>query len=254
MSGLKKLGIVGGLAWRSTVTYYSEYCGRAERWHVARGRPGAPAAPELVIESLDLNRAFALIGRDGDVASWAAFDDYHRAALRRLQAAGADFALRAANTPHHRLDAITRGVELPVVSILEALARAAAGGGARAVLLLGTAVTMASDRFAAAFARHGIVAAGPRDPAVRERTAALITELQGGAVAGAAARVSALVAATVGPQFAAPPLVCLACTELPLAFPGSGSAASFEAEGVRYLNSVPVHVEAAFACAAGAAR
>ena len=34
MSGLRKIGIVGGVAWRSTVTYYAEYCQRAERWHL----------------------------------------------------------------------------------------------------------------------------------------------------------------------------------------------------------------------------
>jgi len=244
---------VGGVAWRSTVTYYAEYCQRAERWHAAQRRPGAPAAPEMVIESLDLNRTFALFGRDGDEASWAAFDAYHRAALLRLQAAGADFAVLASNTPHHRIDAIVRGVDLPVVSILDALARAAAARGAREVLILGTAVTMGSARFREEFARHGITAAGPREAATRGRTEALIGELQAGVVAGTAARVAALVAATVGPQFSAPPLVCLACTELPLAFPAAGMAPYFQADGVGYLNSVLVHVDAALAWAAAPA-
>ena len=94
---MKKIGVVGGVAWRSTVDYYSEICRRSEQWHVSRNLQGVPSTPEMSIESLDLHKAVSYLGSDDDddEESWLQFDDYHRAALRRLEASGADFALMA---------------------------------------------------------------------------------------------------------------------------------------------------------------
>src|SRR5229473_4141017 len=131
---MKKIGIVGGVAWLSTVDYYTEICRRSERWHVARNLPGVPSTPEMSIESLDHNKAVSYLGIDGDEESWSQFDDYHRAALKRLEASGADFAIIASNTPHHRFASIIRGVEIPVISLIEALAMESARIGAREVL------------------------------------------------------------------------------------------------------------------------
>ena len=63
---MKKIGIVGGVAWLSTVEYYSELCRRSEQWWRATNRQGPPATPEMSIESLDLNQAVSYLGTDGD--------------------------------------------------------------------------------------------------------------------------------------------------------------------------------------------
>jgi aspartate racemase len=91
----------------------------------------------MSIESLDLNRAFSYIGTIGDEESWEKFDAYHRDALRRLEASGADFAIIASNTPHHRFGAITSGIRMPVISIFEAVAKECACAGIEQVLVLG---------------------------------------------------------------------------------------------------------------------
>jgi aspartate racemase len=67
---MKKIGIVGGVAWPSTVHYYSELCRRSERWHLARNRQGLSSTPEMSIESLDVNKAASYVGIDGDEESW----------------------------------------------------------------------------------------------------------------------------------------------------------------------------------------
>jgi aspartate/glutamate racemase len=54
---MKKIGIVGGVAWVSTADYYSELCRRIEQWHLARDLQCVPSTPEMSIESLDLNKA-----------------------------------------------------------------------------------------------------------------------------------------------------------------------------------------------------
>jgi aspartate racemase len=70
---VKKIGIVGGVGWQSTVHYYSELCRRSEQWHLAASLPGVPSTPEITIESLDLAVAISYLGSD-DEQSWSRFD------------------------------------------------------------------------------------------------------------------------------------------------------------------------------------
>ena len=232
---MKKIGIVGGIAWPSTVEYYAGLCRLSEQ---------QGDTPEMVIESLDHERAVSYVGDDAIDGSWLRFETYHREALKRLEAAGAAFALIASNTSHHRLAEIVGGVHIPVLSIFDVAAEECARMGARQVLILGTATTMRSARFREAFAAHGIAAAGPEDPEVRSACVQLSKELQHrGEMPGAAARLGEMVRASRGGP---PPLVCLACTELPLAFPEQKMLTLFESGGVRYMNTTAVHIRAAF--------
>jgi aspartate racemase len=243
---MKKIGIVGGVAWRSTVDYYSEICRRSQRWHRARKLRGLPSTPEMSIESLDLNKAVSYLGIDGDEDSWVQFDAYHRRALQRLEASGVDFAIIASNTPHHRFASIASGIGIPVINMFEVVAKESARIGSSQVLLLGTPHTMRSVTFREEFAKHGIEAAGPADEAVNAKTAALITDLQLGKLKGAAARLGRIAKTPFQPAFTAQPAVCLACTELPLAFPEQNMLATFEYDGVTYINAMAAHVNAAF--------
>ena len=196
----------------------------------------------MSIESLDLNKAVSYLGIDGDEDSWVQFDAYHRAALQRLEASGADFAIIASNTAHHRFTSIAGGIGIPVINIFDVVAKESARIGASEVLILGTALTMGSATFREEFARHGIEAAGPQDEAARVKTAGLITDLQLGKLKGAAERLGRIAKTTFQPRFTAQPAVCLACTELPLAFPEQRMLATFEYNGVLYINSIAVHL------------
>lgn len=251
---MKKIGIVGGVGWRSTIEYYAEICRRSEEMHVAQGHAGVAPTPEMAIESLDLTKVYAWLGQEEDEGSWARFDDYHRAALRRLEAAGAEVALLASNSPHHRFREIVRGIGIPVVSIVEAAAKEAARVkariGARHLLILGTALTMQSEKFRNEFAKQGIAAAGPAHEAERAATLDLIAQLQRGHVEGMAERVGSLARTAFTGQFRGSPLVSLACTELPLAFPETRSRASFTVGGVVYINTTAAHVDALMEVAA----
>lgn len=243
---MKKIGIVGGVAWPSTVDYYTSLCRRTERRHLAANRNGPPATPEMSIESLDLNKAASCIGVDGDEGSWSRFDEYHRSALRRLEASGADVALIASNTAHHRFDTIVRGVGIPVIHIWEETAKECARFGAAQVLILGTAVTMRSPELRRRFAKHGVEAAGPEDDSDTVVAGELIDELQAERAEGIAGRVETLARTSFARQFKGRPVVCLACTELPLAFPEWKALPSFSAGSVTYVNSSAAHIAAAF--------
>jgi aspartate racemase len=243
---MKKIGIVGGVAWLSTVEYYSELCRRSEELWLRSGRAGPPAYPELTIESLDLNRTVFYLGTHVDEKSWRQFDDYHRVALQHLETSGADFALMACNTAHHRFTSIVRGIGIPVINIFHETAKECARLGATEVLILGTGLTMGSAVFRDAFAKHGIEASGPDDEAARAATVELISQLQLGRRDGAADRVHTIAKRAFERRFKGRPVVCLACTELPLAFPEQNKLSSFESEGVLYVNTAAVHINAAF--------
>ncbi|MCV2418988.1 aspartate/glutamate racemase family protein [Paucibacter sp. DJ2R-2] len=251
---MKKIGIVGGVAWGSTVEIYKTLCqlaqARAQATEHGLGPTGAPQMPEFSIESLNIARSQSLRGIEGDEASWAGFDAYFRAALLRLQASGADFALIASNTPHNRFDAITAGLSLPVLNLFELVAEQAAALGLRRLLILGTEPTMRGQALPSALARQGIESCGPA-PGSAERAALLplILELQAAPQPeAAAAQIRALALQTLGSAAQARDCaVCLACTELPLAYPDQIEAASFEAGGLRYLNTTNILAQAAFA-------
>jgi aspartate racemase len=225
---MKKIGIVGGTAWVSTIEYYAALCELGER---------AGQLPEFAIESIDNARAQSYIGSLKDEASWERFDAYHRDALRRVERSGAEVAFLAANTPHHRFDAITAGISIPVVNIIDAVAKICHENGIDRLLLLGTALTMSSATIRDRFAARGVEAMAPPES---ERSAIVerIERLQRGDNAGAIEHISGL----AGGHRA----VALACTELPLAFRDERRSALFERDGVTYLNTLAIHARAVF--------
>jgi aspartate racemase len=152
----------------------------------------------------------------------------------------------ASNSPHHRFESIVRDIGIPVISILEAVAKESVRIEASEVLILGTELTMRSIRFRAEFAKHGIEAAGPHDDATRAVMAGLVAELQLGKLEGAAERLGRIAKTAFERQFRAQPVVWLACTELPSAFPEQKTLPTFEHDGVLYINSAAVHINAAF--------
>lgn len=250
---MKKIGILGGLAWPSTVEYYAGICHLAEARHIAMGRVGPVQIPEIAIESLNITRAMSLLGSEHDEASWSAFDAYHRAGLQRLERSGAEFAVIACNTAHHRFAQITRGVAMPVLSILEVAASACAQQGLTRVLILGTAQVMTSPVFPAAFLLHGIEARAPQGKRPLRAIEATINILQEGRIDDAGARIRAVVKRTALGHLHGDTAVYLGCTELPLAFPAFKHVGIFEADGIRYVNSTALHVQSAFAYAAASA-
>ena len=243
---MKRIGIVGGVGWQSTVQYYAGLCRRSEQWRARKRLRDGPLTPEICIESLDLNTANALLGRDHDEESWRGFDEYHRTALQRLQACDAEVAAIASNTPHHRYSSIVRGIGIPVLSILDAAAEEALRMGVSRVLILGTKLTMESKMYPETFRRYGIDAVSPTSMKVRSAAIRIIADLHKDRIDGADLHIRALVQDALGAQFPEGTAVCLACTELPLAFPSAKESPSFEQDGCRYINTAAAHIRALF--------
>jgi aspartate racemase len=239
---MKKIGILGGIGWPSTIEYYAGLCGLAEARNRTRDR--APM-PEIAIESLDLAKAEGLAGGAGDEDSWLAFDAYHRAALQRLERSGADFAVIACNTAHHRLQQIEFGLAIPILGIVDVAADACVEHGIRDVLVLGTDTVMASDVFREAFRQRGVDARAPADERHWQMVLASIDALSRGHDDDSSGRIRQVIAES-GLDQDPSAAVYLGCTELPLAFPAQKHQGVFEVDGIRCINSTALHIRAAF--------
>lgn len=239
---MKKIGILGGLGWPSTIEYYAGLCRLAES-RMQAGRRGA--MPEIAIESLDLSKAESLVG-NGDENSWHAFDAYHRAALQRLERGGADFAVIACNTAHHRLVQIEGGLGIPVLGIVDTAADACAECGVQEVLVLGSRTVMESAVFRKTFGRRGIRARAPAEETHRQSVLAAIDALSRGRDDGASENLRRVMRESHRRPAADAVAVYLGCTELPLAFPAHKHEGLFEIDGVRCINSTALHIRTAF--------
>ena len=138
------VGIIGGLGPESTIDYYRRI---VDGWRVTS--PGS--APTIVIVSIDVDRALALVATDR-----AALTDYLLAAVDRLAGAGATFGVISANTPHLVFDDLRARTALPLVSMIEETARTAQSLGLRRIGLLGTRFTMQAGFYPEVFGRMGI--------------------------------------------------------------------------------------------------
>ncbi|UWQ58683.1 aspartate/glutamate racemase family protein [Leisingera caerulea] len=239
---MKKIGILGGVGWASTLDYYRAICEGAGRFFADRGAGSPLPVPPITIESVVQAQTRSLRGRPGDEASWAAFDAVFRDAMLTLERAGCDFALIASNTPHARLHAIREGVMMPILSIFDTTAEATAATGATRALVLGTAVTMQARNYANVLAEHGVSANDTLpDTDIAEMQAMIDEDFYGGASASAQDRLLRFCARHAQPGTA----VLLACTELPLAFPDHIDDVSFKAGGFLFVNPSAAHVAAA---------
>ena len=239
---MKKIGILGGVGWASTVDYYRAIAEGASRHFAERGHGAPLPIPAMTIESVTQAKTRALRGVAGDEGSWAAFDAVFRTALLTLERAGCDFAIIASNTPHARLHAIRKGVQMPILSIFDATAQTTSETGASKALVLGTAVTMQARDYANRLDQKGIMANEQLpDSEIEEMQAMIDTDFYGGASENARPRLLDFCKRHASPGTA----ILLACTELPLAFPDHLDDPIFKSDGYLFVNPSAAHVKAA---------
>lgn len=165
---MSTVGLVGGLGPESTIDYY-------RRILAAWERNDPSSAPSIVIDSLDVRRALALVERDRQ-----ALIEYLLASLRRLAGAGADFAAMTANTPHIVFDELAARSPLPLLSIVEVCAAEARRRGLRHLVLLGTRFTMEASFYPEVAARYGVIVVPPDEADRRWVHDRYLGELLGG--------------------------------------------------------------------------
>jgi aspartate racemase len=101
------------------------------------------------------------------------------------------------------------------------------------------------------FRQYGIRAFAPALQSVKDSVASLIEHLQAGNRANVAEQLHELATKELQDACARNAAVCLACTELPLAFDGLTQEGVFEWHGTTYINTTAIHSRAAVDYALG---
>jgi aspartate racemase len=243
---MKKIGLLGGLAWPATIGYYKAICQMSQRYHSQFEFNGPSPMPEMCIESVNINYSYNHRGRIRDDASWKEYDKYFNSALKKLEMNGVDFAIITANTLHTRFDAITKNLNIPVLSIYEAIANECKRHKINQFLLLGTEPTMKSNSMPEFMAARHIDAFPPSEQELQSIVTSLISELFQGEIKTGRIILKDVIESAYKHKDVTQKSVCLACTELPLAFSGKEQKAIFVEEDVTYLNTTIIHAKAAF--------
>jgi aspartate racemase len=148
---MKTVGIIGGIGPESTIEYY-----RSIIASYRRQRPDG-SYPSIILNSISVQTLLALMEND-DLPGVVG---YLVPEIKRLAAAGTDFALIAANTPHIVFDEVQRRSPIPLLSIVEATCTEAKSRGIEKAGLLGTRFTMQARFYPNVFSREGIALVMP---------------------------------------------------------------------------------------------
>jgi len=154
----KRIGILGGVSPESTIRYYQ---------HIVRKHRdlfGDLSYPEMIIYSVSLQRFQDWIAED----NWSKITPGLIDGVRSRHAAGADFALLAANVLHFVFNEVREKSPIPLISIIEATAASIRKEGVHKVGLLGTRFTMERPFYIDGLARHGIEAITPANRSDRD--------------------------------------------------------------------------------------
>lgn len=128
----KKIGILGGLTPESTVTYYMHIVHRYQELY------GDHGYPECVIYGVSFQQYEDWMKNE----DWDSIEENLLKGLTVLNNAGVDFSIIATNTMHLLFDKLQSRIQMPLISIIDAVAEAIKETGFKKVGLLGTEFTM----------------------------------------------------------------------------------------------------------------
>lgn len=135
LSKQRILGIIGGMSWESTESYY-----RLINEGI-KAKLGNLHSADLMIHSVDFAPIEALQAK----GAWDEMGAILANSGKRLQAAGVKGLLIATNTMHKVVDDIQAANNLPIIHIADVTAAAIKHQGLTKVALLGTQFTMTQD-------------------------------------------------------------------------------------------------------------
>lgn len=199
---LRKLGLIGGMSWVSTRSYYE----RINR--IIQREVNAHASAPILIESLD----FSTIYRLQSEADWQRGADILATSAQRLADAGAGMIVIGANSMHKVYRDIEPRVSVPILHIAECVGAKMAADGVERAALLGTRNVMTESFYRRRLVAHGVDLLPPDMDNVDQLDRIIYEELMLGKASRDAQR--ALKSMLTGFEKEGAQAVVLACTEL----------------------------------------
>ena len=143
---MKTIGLIGGMSWESTVTYYQILN------EVVKEQLGGFHSAKILLYSVD----FAEIEEHQTTGQWDKSAEVLGNAAQTLEKAGADLILICTNTMHKVAPQVCSRISVPLVHIAEVTADALAEAGITTVGLLGSKYTMTQDFYKQKLIDRGI--------------------------------------------------------------------------------------------------
>lgn len=143
---MKTIGLIGGMSWESTVTYYQIIN------NTIKEEIGGLHSAKIILYSVD----FAEIEEYQANSEWEKSADILSEAAHNLEKAGADFIVICTNTMHKVVPQIQKKISIPIVHIADATAEELEKKNIKKVALLGTKYTMTQDFYKEKIKRRGI--------------------------------------------------------------------------------------------------
>lgn len=132
---MKNIGLIGGMSWESSIEYY-----RIINQQVREALGGVHSARSVMV-SVD----FGEIEKLQAEGNWEEATRIMVQCAKEVAGAGAEFVLICTNTMHLMADAVSAAIDIPLLHIADATARAVQKAGLHSVGLLGTRFTMEKD-------------------------------------------------------------------------------------------------------------
>jgi len=141
---MKKIGLLGGMSWESTVVYYQ----LLNRY--ARESLGGLHSADILLWSFD----FAIIERYQSEGDWEGVTKLMVDAARSLESAGAELLLICTNTMHKMASEVQASINIPLLHIADATAPVIKEAKINMPLLLATRYTMEQDFYKGYLSEH----------------------------------------------------------------------------------------------------
>ncbi len=132
---MKTIGLIGGMSWESTITYYQIINQRIKQLL------GGLHSAKILLYSVD----FAEIEHYQAQGEWEQSGRVLAEIAHNLEQAGADIIIICTNTMHKVAPQIEQNIKIPILHIAEATARVIIEQGIHKIALLGTKYTMSQD-------------------------------------------------------------------------------------------------------------
>lgn len=164
---MKVIGLLGGMSWESTVSYYQIINQQIKQ------RLGGLHSAKIVLYSVD----FAEIERCQISGDWDKSAEILANAAQKLALAGADFILICTNTMHKVAPQIATQINIPIIHIADATIEQLQKHQINKVALLGTKYTMIEDFYKQRIIDQGIDVLIPKQSDIEEINRIIFTEL-----------------------------------------------------------------------------
>jgi aspartate racemase len=143
---MKTIGLIGGMSWESTLEYYRIIN------EMVKEKLGGLNSAKILMYSVNFAEIAELQHKD----EWSELSQILTDIAVKLENGGAEAVLICTNTMHKVADEVQKGINVPLINIIDVTAERIKNKGLKRVGLLGTKFTMEDEFYRKRLEKYGI--------------------------------------------------------------------------------------------------